>query len=249
MKRLSCILLVLCMATMANANLLLHYSFDGDLADSTGTYDGDAKGTAGNGSYVAPSLDYVDGQFGQAANFSGDDWIWVNGGNPLDQLTTEVTIAFWTKMDAVQNQVEMVAGLDSSGGGRLAFVQLWYGTTYWDTTGNRAQAAIPAATSDGQWHHWAYTKNSTSGLQTIYFDGDVIGQSTDAFTPFADDVFIGLALGAHFEWGDTYTGGLDEFMIYDNELDQTEIQALMVPEPATLGLLGFSALFLKRRKK
>ena len=249
MKRLSLIMLVVFAVGVANADLLLHYSFDGDLADTTGTYDGDAKGTAGNGSYVDPSLDYVDGQFGRAANFSGDDWIYVNGGNPLDLLTTEVTIAYWTKMDSVPNQVEMVAGLDSTGGGRLAFVQLWYGTTYWDTTGNRAQAGIPAAASDGQWHHWAYTKNATTGLQTIYFDGDVIGQATDAFTPFADDVWGSLAIGAHFEYGDTYTGGLDELMIYDNELDQAGVQALMVPEPATIGLLGLSALFLKRRKK
>ena len=237
-KRLSWVLLMMCLAAFANADLLLHYSFDGDLADTTGTYDGDARGTADNGSYVDPSLDFVEGRFGLAANFSGDDWIWVGGGNPLDLLTTEVTIAYWTKMASVPNQVEMVAGLDSTGGGRLAFVQLWYGTTYWDTTGGRAQASIPAAASDGQWHHWAYTRNATTGTQTIYFDGDVIGQSTGLFTPFADDTFVGLPVGAHFEWGETYTGGMDELMIYNEELTQNQIQGLFASPVIVSPLVG-----------
>lgn len=247
MKALIVMLSMLSLVAVANADLLLHYTFDDNLNDTTGTYNGEAKGTANNGSYVAPSLEYTTGMFGQAASLSGDDWIWVNGGNPLSQLTTQVTIAYWTKMDSVQNEVEMIAGMDSTGNNRLAFAQLWYGTTYWDTTGGRAQAGIPADTSDGQWHHWAYTRNADTGLQSIYFDGEVIDQSTDLFTPFAD-AFGGLAIGAHFEWGDTYAGGLDDLRIYNNELNQTEIQALMVPEPATCALLGLSALFLKRRK-
>ena len=226
LKRLSCISLMLCLSAFANADLLLHYAFDGNLTDATGTYDGDARGTNNDGSYVDPSLDYVEGRFGQAANFSGNDWIWVNGGNPLDQLTNEATIAYWTKMNSVPLQAEMITGLDSSGSGRLAFTQLWWGTTYWDTTGGRAQASIPAAASDGQWHLWTYTRNATTGTQTIYFDGEVIGQSTDLFTPFANETYAGLAIGAWFEWGDTYTGGMDELMIYDEELTQSQIQSL-----------------------
>jgi hypothetical protein len=230
-------MLFVLMASVTHADLLLHYSFDGDLTDTTGVYDGDARGTNNNGSYKDPSLEFVEGKFGQAANFSGDDWIWVDGGNPLDQLTTEVTIAFWTKMDAVQNEAQVVTGMDSDGGGRLAFVQFWYGTTYWDTTGNRAQASIPAAAADGEWHHWAYTKNSVTGLQTIYFDGEIIGQSTDAFTPFGDP-FVGLALGAHFEWGSTYTGGLDELMIFNEELSQSRIQGLFAQPILVAPALG-----------
>ncbi|MGE4286713.1 MAG: LamG-like jellyroll fold domain-containing protein [Phycisphaerae bacterium] len=242
------VLSMLSIVAMADADLLLHYTFDGSMSDSTGTYDGDAKGTAGDGSYVEPSLGYTTGKFGLAADLSGDDWIWVNGGNPLSQLTNQVTIAYWTKMDSVQNQVEMVAGMDSTGNNRLAFAQYWYGTAYWDTTGGRASASIPAETSDGQWHHWAFTRNAGTGLQSIYFDGEVIGQSTNLFDPFAD-AFGGLAIGAHFEYGDTYVGGLDDFRIYDNELSQTGIQAIMVPEPATIALFGLSSLFMKRRKK
>ncbi len=43
MKRLSWIVLVVLMASLTHADLLLHYSFDGDLTDATGVYDGEDR--------------------------------------------------------------------------------------------------------------------------------------------------------------------------------------------------------------
>lgn len=250
MKKLCCVLAVLLIVGTVNANLLLQYEFEDDLTNATGdsTYDGSAMGTDNEGGSISSSLEYGDGKFGKAAYFSGDDFV-MAGGDPLDNLTDEITVTFWTKMDeSAPDHIAMLAGLDS-GDHRMAYIQFWEGTTYWDTNAGRAQAGIPGDAMNGEWQHWAYTLNTNSGDQKIYYNGEVIGSSEGQTTPFAEDSWGSLPIGAHFEWGDTYIGALDDFRIYTNELSQAEIQGVMVPEPATIALLGLGGMALIRKRR
>lgn len=105
-----------------------------------------------------------------------------------------------------------------------------------------------------QWVHVAATVSSTVGT-SFYINGaptGVQGNTADNNTGVGnngvqDPYSVGRSYGnGEEQW---FGGRLDEVRVYDTVLNQSEIAALMIPEPSTFALIGLMglALILRRR--
>lgn len=80
-----------------------------------------------------------------------------------------------------------------------------------------------------QWNHLGLTKNSTTGVQKLYLNGELIAIDTDADAPFDGITVFGI--GGNLKEGGSntglnYQGKIDEFKVYDVVLSQDEIASL-----------------------
>ena len=106
---------------------------------------------------------------------------------------------------------------------------------------------------DGDWHHMAFTGNSTVG-GAMWIDG--IRVATDA-TPhnnvqIVNDVF---EIGGSSRFSEDAAGFIDDVAIWNEVISDQQIidlasgAAVLIPEPGSIALLGFGGLALLRRRQ
>jgi hypothetical protein len=144
----------------------------------------------------------------------------------------EVTICFWANgdMNFLPANTSVVEGYDSLNHRIVNIHFPWSDQTiYWDAGQggpyDRIQKLASATEYEDVWHHWAFTKNSTTGTMNIYKDG-VLWHTGSAknLEPGAVNKFrIGNSVGGDYFYG----GKLDEFRIWNAEISPTEIAAWM----------------------
>ncbi len=150
-------------------------------------------------------------------------------GNPLGDLSEQVTISFWSQGDAAyqpQNGTTFEA-ITSAGARVLNSHTPWSdANVYWDA-GNvggydRINKVSLAADYETNWTHWAFTKNTVTGSMKIYKNG-ILWHSGTGTVKLMEDI-INLRLGKG-NWGgsESYAGNMDEFAIWNVELDATTI--------------------------
>ncbi len=100
---------------------------------------------------------------------------------------------------------------------------------YWDAgnAGGWDRIDKQANTQDyeGQWNHWAFTKNTSTAEMKIYLNG--VLWHTGADLDNAMDGIVEFSIGGATTWSNFYRGRMDEFAIWNVELDQETIQQLM----------------------
>jgi hypothetical protein len=262
-KKLVLLVMVVCMANVASAALVAHYTFDqggSTFVDSSGNgWDAPIVGTHGG---------YIAGVSGTAYNFADFDY-----GHPANGIMTAgtknaITIAFWAKGNAnIDNGFNNAFQAAGPWGGHYNTTQITWTTGGVDGDGNPARftqwitsdfsanqmsvALTPDYTSSGAWHHYAYTKSTATGLMQIYIDGELVATATGktkTMSSVPDTYHVGIGGGVY--GSSAMDGALDEFYLYDNVLTADQIMALAsVPEPATLTLLGLGLAAMLRRKK
>ena len=154
-------------------------------------------------------------------------------GNPLSGLSDQVTVAFWSQGNAdfqPQNGTTFEA-VTSSGARVLNSHTPWSDSNvYWDAGDDggydRINKAAVAADYEANWTHWAFTKNTTTGSMKIYKNG-VLWHSGTGKTKLMEGIDK-LRLGKG-NWGgsESYAGNMDEFAIWNVELDAATIAAYM----------------------
>jgi hypothetical protein len=147
---------------------------------------------------------------------------------------TDYTFSWWSRSTSPGGNT----GLFSSGGSSVgAFHQNWSNNRpllYLAGNNYRYWVDTPAQ-DDGQWHHWLITYvgtasgNNQAANSSLYVDGVLISpwSATNSAAPTAWGTFsIGRLTGAG-----TWSGNLNEFIIYNGELSSSERAALYVTGP------------------
>lgn len=153
------------------------------------------------------------------------------------------TVAFWAfGSDDLPQQTVVFAfyhdPLEFDGDQRMISVHLPWSNSQitYDTGGccsgaNRISQAAEESEFKGQWNHYAFLKD---GERTaIYLNGELWleGLGKTPMNPFFTGMIGGGRRGKDALRGDITWGGLlDEFRVYDEALDEDEIQELMDPE-------------------
>ncbi len=137
--------------------------------------------------------------------------------------TTEVTIEFWQKVDALRDQSTFVLNPDVTTGNRInAHVPWSNGEVYWDFGGGRLNYRPPVSIV-GMWQHFALVASQTGNFMRIYRNGVLEAQKTGMtpFTPGNYDLMIGGKAGYRFQ------GQIDEFRMWKTARTTDEIRTNM----------------------
>ncbi|MEI6816311.1 MAG: peptide-N-glycosidase F-related protein [Bacteroidota bacterium] len=169
----------------------------------------------------------------RSLKFSGVDQVNVPAAAAAS-LDSFITVAFWCYGNpALQPQNNSAFEAYDAQGHRVLNVHMpWSdGSVYWDCgnsgTGSydRVNAAVPAADWEGKWNYWTFTKNVATGIMKAYVNGNVLFSGTAKIKRMygINKFYFGSGAANDYYYG----GNLDEFAVWNKELDQATIQAYM----------------------
>lgn len=176
------------------------------------------------------------------ASNEDDRYIEFNGPSYIDvpaeafaDLQDEVTLAMWVYGDpGVQPANQYTFEGRNAQNQRVLNTHLPWGNgrVYWDAGHSggydRIDKQAAVANYAGQWNHWAFTKNATSGEMHIYLNGELwhsgtgLTRTMEGITRFI--IGASAALTGH------YDGRVDDFAIWNKALDQQTIADYMLAE-------------------
>ncbi len=163
-------------------------------------------------------------------NFAGSDQFVIDP-EIFDQVDSIVTISFWARGAAsLPANTYAFEGVDDNNQ-RQANVHLPWSdaNVYWDcgNDGNgydRISKGSFTTEFRDVWTHWAFVKNAKSGVMAIYQNGEQWLYETGKFKIMDIQKFI---LGSSQNNNNGYQGDIDEFRIWNAELDRNTIEDLM----------------------
>lgn len=183
----------------------------------------DSSGKGHEGTITGAS--WTDGQFGEALEFDGNDWVTIESTSDL-QIGEAYTLMAWFYATDISNHrmiisknTEYLMRIDvpAEGNKMSTFVHLSNGG--WEP---RASAGVPDTDT---WIHYAVTFDSNENTNNllIYVDGEQAGMSsrTGASAPTQNPVAIG-----RWNTGSYFVGIIDEVAIFNTALSEEDINTI-----------------------
>ncbi len=205
------------------SNILVEFSF---------TREGTGSPLSISGHETGYNVGIVAGQSDHALTFNGA------GNIPLDispfaNVSDEISVAIWAKgnADAMPANSYLFEGVNASNGRVVGTHNPWSnGQVYWDCGNDGSgydRINQPANESDyeGQWNHWVYTKNATTGEMKMYLNGELWLSGANKIRTIEGVASMKLASGNNGGLG--YLGSIDNVQIWNAELDTATIQEYM----------------------
>lgn len=215
------------------SGLVAFYRLDGDGVDATananhGTVSG-ATSAVGRGGLAATALEFS----------TGGDEVRVPSNSVIRGLTSEITVVVWMKRGASDITPGMIPiarrdgvpihfelyGNDGGFAFQCCSTESQVTGSYFVPTGTGLSTI-----NDGQWHQVAATRRfGVGGFTELYLDGMLLtgyysaGSADDAAADMIADFLIGHQESAS---PGQYIGLLDDVMIFNRVLTQTEIQSI-----------------------
>ena len=184
----------------------------------------DSSSNGNNGSLTnMTGNEWAEGKIGGALEFDGDNDYVDIGDNSVFDITGNITLAAWIKVDSfTKNYAIIVCKGDANGWsiGRNSSTSYLIFTCSTDRTNT---VTGNTAVDDGQWHHVAGVYNGST--MYLYLDGEVDNSKSlsGAITTNAYNVYIGKSDEHPNSW---WNGLIDDVRIYDRALSEEEIQEL-----------------------
>ncbi len=149
----------------------------------------------------------------------------------MSTISNEITVSFWAYgASSLPQNTSAFEGTNASNA-RQANVHLpWSnGRIYWDCGADnggydRIDIATPATDFKDRWTHWAFTKNATTGDMKIWMDGELFHSGTGKTKPMDIQNFT---IGSMVNGNNGYRGKLNEFAVFNVELDSAKIRDWM----------------------
>ena len=202
-------------ALCADPSLVAWYRFDGNADDSSGN---NIHGTE------MGDPTYEPGVFGQAISLDGDGDYVDCGLDPKLDITEFITFTYWIKVVEFDKEWNTVIsrGDDSWRSSRADFNNFMEAAVG-GTAGNYTYGVTPV--DDGEWHHVGWVYDGT--MNYLYVDGeiDATEENSGTITVSSYPLYIGDNSQAT---GRFWTGLIDDVMIFNRPLTQSEIQKIML---------------------
>lgn len=185
------------------------------------------------GTEINDSLLIFSAEKDQTVKAEGSRWISVPVQALNQQISDQISIAFWQYGDPeIQPQNDYIFEAYDEDGKRTLNCHLpWSnGSVYWDAgnTGGSYDRIYKAAQSyeyKGQWNFWVLTKNVSTGNMKMYLNGQLWHSGNGKTKPINTiSVFNIASNGKNTSF---YDGYLNEFSIWNKELDLNEVQQIM----------------------
>jgi hypothetical protein len=242
----------------ADPNLVGWWPFD----EGSGSVVHDASGNGYDGTITTAV--WAEGLNDWSLDFSVGGWVDCPAA-AWHTVSKQVTVAFWSYGSFAQPQANFTFGAfidPADNNARVASCHApWSdGNVYWDTSGalgvwspDRINKAATAAEYKGEWRHWTFVKNATTGVQSIYLNGTLWHSATGMTQLMAGDQVTGFSIGNRPMHDSPYSGRIDDFRLYNRALTNAEIKAIAMrpkaygPSPAdgatgvTMPLLQWTA--------
>ena len=201
------------------SNLLIEFNVSNDFPTQTAIdFEMDA-----NTEPMAVSYGTRNGQL----ELSGNNYTMSSFAN--EEIGDQFTIEFWAKGNGnlAQNTTFMEA-LDTAGRRVFNIHMPWSNNNIYfdagDETGyDRINQAASSAEIDGQWNHWAFVKDQSTGQMFIYKNGQLWLSGNNKNREMG--YFHRLIIGASGNQALTWKGSLDELRIFKSALSATTIAA------------------------
>lgn len=179
---------------------------------------------------TSTTLLFTNNNFG--IDLSNNGHVTINPSN-LSSINNEITVSLWAFGSAtlLPANTTVLYGWSTNPAQRQLNIHFPWSdnNVYFDagyTSGNfdRINKAALTSETEGQWNHWAFTKNATTGSMKIYLNGVLWHSGTGKTKPLA---LLNLILGKNSSLNENYKGIVNELTIWDKELAATEIQTYM----------------------
>lgn len=152
---------------------------------------------------------------------------------PATALPTggEITITFWAKGGStLPKDTAILEGVDKSGNRQLMIHLPWLDSNIYFDCGNdgvtnvdRVVKAAAAPEYQGEWTHWAFTKDAAAGETKIYRNGALWHSATGTYKKLLEVARLKLGSFAYENRG-YYEGALAELCIWKRVLGEDEIR-------------------------
>ena len=214
-----------------SSNVIVDVSFDND-GYSAGT------NTTILGTNLGSSAGAHRSGMEYSLDFEGRDYVEVPAA-AFAAVDDEITVSFWQYGDPdIQPQNDYVFEGRNADNQRVLNSHLPWSNSrvYWDAGPdecgggyNRIDKEATDINFEGVWNHWAFTKNAVTGNMRIFLNGVLWHSGTGRNNPM--DGITQFRIGAHAgNGGGNYDGKIDEFRVWNSELDAGTIQAWMNKE-------------------
>jgi uncharacterized protein (DUF427 family) len=218
--------LIVTPADAGNANLVGHWKLD----DGFGVTAADSSGNANDG-MLRDDPEWVTGHDGGALRFDGtNDYVELPISSLIRSLTNS-TFATWVNFPNAGGAWQRIFDF---GTGETVYMFLTprtgtdgpmrFGITI-EGGGAPEQLATAPDTLPSGWHHVAVTINADNDTITLYLDGSVVAQNTEAtLNPSGLGSTTNNWLGrSQYAVDAYYTGLIDDFRIYNRALTQAQV--------------------------
>ncbi len=194
--------------------------------ESGGDTVSDSSGNGLDGKVAQGNPSWVKGKFGNGLEFGGSDMVTVDDDAALD--LTSFTLSAWVKISGLTGKWLIIASKENrnpTGRNYGMFGNINSGVIHYSFTTGNGWKSFDAKTNiaDGNWHHVVATYENPN--YKLYLDGTVDAEQTPGTVPDNHDNFLYIG-GCNI--GDYWMSGvIDEVVLYDRALSETEINDLM----------------------